>query len=97
MRPADVPALALAVRTQHERTLARAHQYPYAAHRHSLPARPDTADPPGPAPGMIPPDPAPSIDTGLSRPPDSQTIAGPETHRPAVRSLAGHAPMHSPR
>src|SRR5215472_7892375 len=32
MRSADVPLLTLAVRAQHERTLAGANQYPYAAH-----------------------------------------------------------------
>ena len=37
MRPADLPLRTLAIRGQHERTLARADQYPNAAHHDSLP------------------------------------------------------------
>ena len=37
MRPADVPFLPLAVRSQHERALTRPHQYTYTAHRQPLP------------------------------------------------------------
>src|SRR5271155_2849438 len=35
MRPADGPPLTLAIRAQHERALARAHQQPYPTHLHS--------------------------------------------------------------
>src|ERR1022692_4718380 len=35
---ADVPPLALAIRTQDERALARTNQHPYPAHLYSLPA-----------------------------------------------------------
>src|SRR5690242_20770219 len=71
MGPADVPSLALAIRIQHERALACADQYPYAAHRCSFQPRPGDAARAGPAPGIVPPDPAAPIDSGLSRPPDS--------------------------
>src|SRR4029077_14423644 len=49
MRPADVPPLPLAIRAQHERALARAHQHPYATHLHSPSASARRGGPPGPA------------------------------------------------
>src|SRR5690348_10497844 len=42
MRPADLPLIALAVRGQHERALARAHKYPHSAHRPPFRRRTDT-------------------------------------------------------
>src|SRR5215469_14350769 len=37
VRPADLPLLAFPVRTEHERALARSHEYSYTAHRQPLP------------------------------------------------------------
>ena len=48
--PADLPPVPLAVGVQHERALARPHQYPYLTHRHSFPRGRPPRSRPEPAP-----------------------------------------------
>src|SRR5260370_16719649 len=57
MRSADVPPLTLAIRAQHERALARAHQHPYATHLRSPSASARRGDPPGRARHLTKPPP----------------------------------------
>src|SRR5690349_16616330 len=89
MGPADVPPLALAIGIQHERALTRADQYPYTAHRYSLPAAAGRGPPARSQPGHGPARPLPAS-TGLSRLADVLTAASRKTHRPSHSQSMRH-------